>query len=360
MRQGYNENMSTAYLYDPIYLQHFQRGHVEGPERLTAITGALKITGMRDRLIELSPQPISLERLTRVHQAKLVARVKQIADRGGGGLMGRGDETYVAPKSYEAALLAAGAVITGLEAVLRGEVTNAFAIVRPPGHHAFADHGEGFCLFNNVAIAAQTARSDYGLDRVLIVDFDVHHGNGTNSIFYDDPSVLFFSTHQWGIYPGTGHWSEVGYGAGVGYSVNVPVLPGWGDAALIDIFDQLLEPIARRFKPKLILCSAGYDPHWGDTLGGLLMTDRGFFDLTRKLVDLSNELCDGKLVLTLEGGYGLDGLAYGVIASFAALLGDRTFDDPVGPSRRAPRDIEAGYLDQLRALHGLPPFVPAA
>jgi acetoin utilization deacetylase AcuC-like enzyme len=346
--------MSTAYLYNPIYLQHFQSGHVEGPERLVHIQRALDVTRMRERLVELPPQPITLERLTRTHHADYVARVKQVADRGGGGLPGRGDETYVAPKSYEAALLAAGAVVTGVEAVVRGEVTNAFAIVRPPGHHAFADHGEGFCLFNNVAIAANVARSDFGLDRVLIVDFDVHHGNGTNAIFYDDPSVLFFSTHQWGIYPGTGHWSEIGRGAGVGYSVNVPVLPGWGDAALIDIFDQLLDPIARRFKPQLILCSAGYDPHWSDRLGGLLMTDRGFFDLTRRLVDLSNELCAGKLVLTLEGGYGLDGLAYGVVASCAALLGDRAFDDLIGSSRRVPREIEAGYLDQLRALHGLP------
>lgn len=352
--------MATAYLYDPIYLQHVQHDHVEGPERLEHINRALDASRMRARLIELKPQPISLERLTRVHHTEYVARVKHVAEHGGGGLMGRGDETYVAPQSYDTALLAAGAGVTAVEAVLRGEVRNAFALVRPPGHHAFADHGEGFCLFNNAAIAAQTARSDFGLDRVLIVDFDVHHGNGTNAIFYADPSVLFFSTHQWGIYPGTGHWSEIGSGAGVGYSVNVPVLPSWGDAALTDIFDQLLDPIARRFKPQLILCSAGYDTHWGDRLGGLLMTDRGFFDLTRRLVDLANDLCEGKLVLTLEGGYGLDGLAYGVVASFAALLGDRTFDDPIGPSRRAPRDIEAGYLDQLRALHGLPPLTAAA
>ena len=352
--------MTTAYLYDPIYRQHFQHDHIEGPERLDSINRALDVSRMRERLIELKPQPIDLQRLTRVHHAAYVAQVKRVAERGGGGLMGRGDETYVAPKSYEAALLAAGAVVTGVEAVLRGDVTNAFAIVRPPGHHAFADHGEGFCLFNNVAIAAQTARSDLGLDRVLIVDFDVHHGNGTNAIFYDDPSVLFFSTHQWGIYPGTGHWNEIGDGAGVGYSVNVPVLSGWGDAALIDIFEQLLDPIARRFQPQLILCSAGYDPHWGDRLGGLRLTDRGFFDLTRKLVDLSNDVCAGKLVLTLEGGYGLDGLAYGVVASFAALLGDRVFDDPIGPPHRPPQPIEAGYLDQLRALHGLPPFAPVA
>lgn len=345
--------MSTAYLYDPIYLQHRQPGHVESPERLTAITRALDVTRLRERLIELTPQPISLERLTRVHHAEYVTRVQQVAERGGGWL-GRGAETYVAPQSYTAALLAAGAVVTGVAAALRGEVTNAFALVRPPGHHAGADQGEGFCLFNNVAIAAQTARSDFGLERVLIVDFDVHHGNGTQAIFYADPSVLFFSTHQWGLYPGTGHWSEVGDGAGVGYSVNVPMRPGWGDAALIDLFEQLLVPIARRFQPQLILVSAGYDSHWSDPLGGLLLTDQGFFELTRKLVELSNELCAGKLVLTLEGGYGLAGLAYGVVASLTALLGERAFDDPIGPPPRAPRPIEAGYLDQLRARQGLP------
>lgn len=346
--------MPTAYLYDPIYLQHFQRGHIEGPERLDAINRVLDESRVRERLTELKPQPIAIERLTRVHHAEYVARVKAIADRGGGGLMGRGDETYVAPRSYDAALLAAGAVVTGVEAVLRGDVPNAFALVRPPGHHAFADHGEGFCLFNNVAVGAQTARSDFKLDRVLIVDFDVHHGNGTNSIFYHDPGVLFFSTHQWGIYPGTGHWSEIGDGAGRGYSVNVPMLPGWGDAAMRAIFDDLLVPMARRFQPQLILCSAGYDPHWGDLLGGLCLTDRGFFDLTRRLVQLSRELCAGKLVLTLEGGYGLDGLAYGVVASLCALLGDEDFTDPIGAGPRPEKPIEDGYLDQLRAVHGLP------
>jgi acetoin utilization deacetylase AcuC-like enzyme len=268
--------------------------------------------------------------------------------------MGLGDETYVAPRSYDAALLAAGAVVTGVEAVLRGEVKNAFALVRPPGHHAFADHGEGFCLFNNLAIAAATARAELQIDRVLIVDFDVHHGNGTNSIFYRDPSVLFFSTHQWGIYPGTGYWDEVGEGAGVGYSVNVPMLPGWGDEAMRGMFDDLLVPIARRFQPQLILASAGYDPSWTDRLGSMLVTTPGFFDLTRTLVQLSDELCDGKLVMTLEGGYGLDGLAYGVVASFAAMLGDETVADPVGPGRYTEKPFDRQYLDQLRALHGLP------
>jgi acetoin utilization deacetylase AcuC-like enzyme len=346
--------MTTAYLFDPIYLQHFQHGHAEGPERLEAINRALDEMGMRDRLVALTPEPISIERLQRVHEPRHIERVKAVADRGGGGLAGRGDETYVAPRSYDAALLAAGAVVTGVEAVLRGEVKNAFALVRPPGHHAFADHGEGFCLFNNIAVAAGTARAEFNLERVLIVDFDVHHGNGTNAIFYHDPSVLFFSTHQWGIYPGTGHWSEVGEGDGVGYSVNVPMLPGWGDMALQRMFDDLLTPIARRFQPQLILVSAGYDPSWTDRLGSMLVTTPGFFALTRTLVQLSDELCNGRLVMTLEGGYGLDGLAHGVVASFAAMLGDETVADPIGASRYTEKPFDEDYLDQLCALHGLP------
>jgi acetoin utilization deacetylase AcuC-like enzyme len=343
--------MSTAYLYDPIFLEHKRDDHVESPDRLEQINLVLDQTGMRQRLISIAPKPISLDRLARVHRTEYIQQVKSIAERGGGGLMGRGDETYVAPKSYEAALLAAGAVVTGVEAVLRGDAQNAFALVRPPGHHAFGDHGEGFCLFNNVAVAAKTARAEFDIGRVLIVDFDVHHGNGTNAIFYADPSVLFCSTHQWGIYPGTGHWHDVGAGPGVGYSVNVPLLPGWGDTALLSVFDELLAPIARRFQPQLILVSAGYDPHWTDRLGSLLMTDLGFFNLTKRLVNLANELCVGKLVLTLEGGYGLEGLAYGVVASFAALLGDEAYTDPIGPPLRSALEIDRSYLDQLRALH---------
>ena len=343
--------MATAYLYDPIYLEHKQAGHVESPDRLEQINRALDQTEMRQRLFSIAPQPISLDRLARVHRAEYIQQVRSIAGRGGGGLMGRGDETYVAPKSYEAALLAAGAVVTGVEAVLRGDVRNAFALVRPPGHHAFSDHGEGFCLFNNVAVAAKTARAEFNIERVMIVDFDVHHGNGTNAIFYGDPSVLYCSTHQWGIYPGTGHWQDVGTGQGVSYSVNVPMLPGWGDDAMLSVFDELLAPIARRFRPQLILVSAGYDPHWSDRLGSMLMTDLGFFNLTKRLVNLANELCNGKLVLTLEGGYGLEGLAYGVVASFTALLGDEEYIDPIGPPLRSALEIDWAYLDQLKLLH---------
>ncbi|HET7377706.1 MAG TPA: histone deacetylase [Anaerolineae bacterium] len=343
--------MTTAYLYDPIYLQHKQAGHVESPDRLRQINLALDRSGMRERLIAIAPESISLERLAYVHDIEYIQQVKTIAERGGGELPGRISETYLAPQSFDAALLAAGAVVTAVEAVLRGEVKNAFALVRPPGHHAFPDHGEGFCLFNNIAVAAKTARAEFKIDRVLIIDFDVHHGNGTNSIFYNDPSVLYCSTHQWGIYPGTGHWSEVGAGQGVGYSVNVPLLPGWGDTALSSIFDDLFQPIAYRFQPQLILVSAGYDPHWSDRLGSMLMTSHGFFELMRRLTEWSEELCSGRLVLTLEGGYGLEGLASGVVASFAAMLGDKAYNDPIGPPPRSVLELDREYLDQLRVLH---------
>ena len=345
--------MTTAFVYHPLYLEHDQPGHVECRERLEQVNQALDETGMRARLQRLDPQPIALERLFRVHTPRYVERVQHVARSGGGGLAGRGDETYVAPKSYAAALLAAGGVVAAVDAVLRGDLKNAFALVRPPGHHAFAKHGEGFCLFNNVAIAAATARHDFGVDRVLIVDFDVHHGNGAQSIFYDDDTVLYFSTHQWGIYPGTGHWSETGAGQGTGYTVNVSMIPGWGDVAYARFFDNLLAPLARRFKPQLMLASAGYDPHWTDLLGSMTVSDRGFFDLARRLVTLSEELCGGRLVLTLEGGYGLEGLAHGVVATFAALLGDEAFADPVGASPRPERPFEEQYLAQLRELHGL-------
>jgi len=345
--------MSTAYVYHPIYLEHDWPGHPESRERLEQVNQALDDSGMRSRLRLLEPEPITLDRLYHVHEPRYVESIEQTARHGGGGLKGRGDETYVALKSYEAARLASGGLVTAVEAVLRGDFKNAFALVRPPGHHAFSEHGEGFCLINNIAVAAATARHDLGIERVLIVDFDVHHGNGTQSIFYDDPSVLFFSIQQWGIYPGTGHWSETGAGKGAGYTVNVPMLPGWGDAMYARLFDDLLAPIARRFQPQLILVSAGYDPHWSDRLGSMMVTDLGFFTLTRRLVALSDELCGGRLVLTLEGGYGLQGLAYGVVATFAALLGDASFADPIGPSPHPERPAEEEYLDQLRALHGL-------
>jgi len=342
--------MTTALVYDPLYLEHAQPGHPESPERLRAILSALDKSALKSQLVQLAPQPVSLERLCRVHKPDYVSHIEDLSASGGNAW--DGGETYVGPRTYDAALLAAGGCVALVEAVVRGDVTNGFALVRPPGHHASASLGEGFCLFNNIAVAARVARDELGLARVLIVDWDLHHGQGTQYIFEDDPSVLYFSTHQWGIYPGTGHWGDMGRGAGHGATVNVPLSPGIGDAGYERVFDELLLPIARRFQPELILVSAGYDTHWADLLGSMAMTVNGYWTLTRKLVALARELpqAQGRLAVVLEGGYNLDAQAYGALATLSGLLGHKEFDDPLGPPPRE-RAIDSAYLEQLRLLH---------
>jgi acetoin utilization deacetylase AcuC-like enzyme len=343
--------MTTAFVYHPLYLEHYQPGHPESPQRLRAIMAALDASPFKARLTPLEPKPISLERLQRVHTPQYVAHIRDLAASGGDAW--HGGETYVCPQSYDAALLAAGGIVTLVEAIVRGDVTNGFALVRPPGHHASQEEGEGFCLFNNIAVAARVARDELSIARVLIVDWDLHHGQGTQYIVYDDPGIMYFSTHQWGIYPGTGHWSEIGSGAARGTNVNVPLSPGIGDAGYARIYDELLIPLARRFKPDLILVSAGFDTHWLDPLGSMTVTIAGYGMMARKLVALAKELCGGRVAIALEGGYNLDAQGYGALATFGALLGDPKTDDPLGPPRRREAPLDVKYLDQLRALHGL-------
>lgn len=342
--------MTTAVVYDPVYLEHDAPGHVESSGRLRAIVKALDESKLWARLTRLEVHPISLERLQRVHTPAYVRMVKQGAESGG--VSWHGGETYVSRRSYDAALLAAGGFTNLVEAVMRGDVNNGFALVRPPGHHASADEGEGFCLFNNMAVAARVARDELGAQRVLIVDWDLHHGQGTQYAFNDDPSVLYFSTHQWGIYPGTGHFSDTGMGAGKGFTLNAPLVPGTGDPMYLAIFDELLRPVARRFKPDLILVSAGFDTHWRDPLGSMLVTVSGYAAMTQRLVKLADELCAGRLAITLEGGYDHDALAYGALAVLNVLLGS-DFDDPLGPPPSAGRPVDHKYLADLRILHNL-------
>jgi acetoin utilization deacetylase AcuC-like enzyme len=345
--------MTTAFVYHPLYLEHQQWGHPESPERLTRIMAALNASPLKARLTRLEPQPISVERLQRVHTPSYVAHIHDLAI--GGGDAGRGGETFVCAESYDAAVLAAGGLVTLVEAIVRRDVSNGFALVRPPGHHASSDQGEGFCLFNNVAVAARVARDELGIKRVLIVDWDLHHGQGTQYTFYDDPTVMYFSTHQWGIYPGTGHWSETGRGKGEGTTINVPLPAGIGDVGYARIFDELLIPLAQRFNPELILVSAGYDTHWSDPLGSMTVTVAGYGTMAHKLVALANELPEarGRVAFTLEGGYNLDAIAYGALATLGAMVGDSNVADPLGPPNRRETPLDPKYFDQLRALHGL-------
>jgi acetoin utilization deacetylase AcuC-like enzyme len=250
-------------------------------------------------------------------------------------------------------LLAAGGVVELVRTVLAGRARNGIAFVRPPGHHATRARGMGFCLFNNVAVAAMAALMEPGVARVLIVDWDVHHGNGTQDIFYNSAQVLFFSTHQYPYYPGSGDVREIGAGAGSGYTVNVPLPAGAGDQGFARAYDEVLTAASERFQPDLILVSSGYDAHWDDPLAGLRLSLGGYWRLAQSVVALADRLCGGRLVVTLEGGYNLDVLSCGVADTCRALLGDAgPGPDPLGPSPTPERDV-ADVLQAVREVHHL-------
>jgi acetoin utilization deacetylase AcuC-like enzyme len=343
--------MPTGVVYHPIYLEHDLRGHPENRQRLKAVLRVLEERGMWPRLTPIEALPITPERLYRAHEARYVEQVQRLAERGGGHL---DMDTYVGSASYDAALMAAGGLVEATRAVLDGEVDNAFALVRPPGHHALRNRGMGFCLFNNVAVAAHYALAERGIDRVLIFDFDVHHGNGTQDEFEADPAAMYISTHQYPHYPGTGHWNETGHGAGEGSIVNVPLGAGVGDNAFARILAEIVAPAAWRFQPQLLLISAGYDAHWDDPLAYLQLSIEGYTRIARALKELAEELCEGRLVITLEGGYHLEALSYSVLNTFAVLLGDESWQvvDPLGPSPRPERSVD-DVIQRVGQVHGL-------
>jgi len=339
----------TGYVFHPLYLEHTLIGHPENHHRLLAIMDLLKKEGVLDRLKLIEPKPVARELLEKVHTPRYIQLVEEMAKSGGGHL---DLDTYMGPRSYEAALMAAGGTVEAVRAVLDGEVENAFALVRPPGHHATPSRGMGFCIFNNVAIAARYALSRKGIERVLIVDFDVHHGNGTQDIFYQESSVLYFSTHQYPHYPGTGYITDIGEGEGYGYTVNVP-LRGWvGDKGFKAIFEEILVPIARRYRPNLILVSAGFDSHWADPLASMLLSISGYTELARILKSLAEELCQGRIVFVLEGGYKLEVLSHCVLNTFYVLMGEDRLVDPLGPSPKPEQPVSA-IIQNLKEIHKL-------
>ncbi len=342
--------MTTGYVYDPIYLEHETGEHPERPERLVSIMRALRDQGVLDDLVPVQPREATVDELLYVHTARHVKNVEQVA-RGGGGYLDM--DTVVSPRSYNAALMAAGGLISAVDAVLGGTVTNAMALVRPPGHHATIDRGMGFCLFNNVAIATRYAQKARAIERVMIVDFDVHHGNGSQDAFYADDSVYYLSTHEFPHYPGTGDVHETGSGKGKGYTLNIPLPAGVGDHGYGRAFDQIVAPAARRFSPDLMLVSAGYDAHWADPLAMMSLSVTGFGYLMGAIKSLAEELCRGKVVVALEGGYNLRALAASVVATFSVLL-EREFTDPLGPAtgRGLEPEIDS-LLGSIKRIHGL-------
>ncbi len=318
--------LRTALIYHPGCLAHDTGRHPENAERLLVIRRAVE--ARYGEVPWITPAAASLATVYAVHDPAYVQAIADLARRGGG----HWDyDTIVSPASYDAALLAAGAACGAIDAVVApsgAAPASAFALTRPPGHHAGVDSAMGFCLFNNVAVAARHAQRAHGIGRVLIVDWDVHHGNGTQDIFYQDGTVAYFSTHEWPLYPGTGRWTESGAGAGTGLICNVPLPPGTGDGGYRAAFREILVPFARRVQPDLILVSAGYDAHYADPLAQMAVSTGGYGDLTGIVADLAAELCDGRLAFVLEGGYALDALAPAVVTTLARLNGSPALPPP--------------------------------
>ncbi len=311
--------MATGLVTHPTYREHVTGPtHPEAPERLKAIEAHLERTGLRDQLVAIPPQPAAEKWLLTAHAPAYLKALRESVPADN--LRFLDPDTALSPASYGAARLAAGGLLCAVDAVMTGTVRNAFCAVRPPGHHALSDRAMGFCLLNNVAIAARYVQQRHGLARVLIVDWDVHHGNGTQEIFYDDPTVLYFSTHQYPYYPGTGAAEERGRGRGEGATVNCPMPAGGGDGEYVEVFEEVLVPAATAFRPDFILVSAGFDAHRDDPLAGMRLTEAGYARLTEIVTRLAAEICRGRVVSALEGGYHLAALSRSVEAHLRGLL----------------------------------------
>lgn len=311
--------MSTAFFSHPDFsLHHNGDGHPERPSRLEAIETGLKTRGLWDRLTHPQFDAATQAQLEYCHTPAHVAHIRTLAENGGAQI---DPDTRVTKHSFHVAGLAVGAALGAVDGVLQGKYKNAFAAVRPPGHHAESNRAMGFCLFNSIAIAARHAQRAHGLERVAIVDWDVHHGNGTQEIFYSDGTVFFASVHQSPLFPYSGQSTERGRGEGEGTTLNFPLEAGHGDTEYLEIWEHVGTAL-KAFRPQLILVSAGYDAHFRDPLGGMRLTAAGFAGLTRRTQEWAENLCESRLVCVLEGGYDLQGLGESVAATIETLLGD--------------------------------------
>jgi len=339
----------TGVVRDNRYMNHEMGAyHPESPKRLETIYAMLEEPEIRGTCRQVLVRRAERDELLLVHSEDYVER---IASTEGKEYTYLDPDTQTSAGSYEAALLAAGGLCQAISMVSSGELDNAFALVRPPGHHAERARAMGFCLFNNVAVGARYAQESLGLKRILIVDWDLHHGNGTQHSFEEDSTILYFSTHQYPYYPGTGAFSEIGRGGGEGYTVNIPLSTGCGDGDYLAIFEFILKPLAMEFKPEMILVSAGFDIYRGDPLGGMNVTPAGFAGMTQSLMEMADLCCDGKLVITLEGGYNVEGQRDSVKEVIKSLLGIRETNVPEHINRKE-RGFVEGIRTKLSDAHG--------
>lgn len=321
-------------------------GHPERPERLLAISEA--IDDFRERVEFAAPRTAETDEILRVHDQRLLAFLESTS----GQPLGQIDaDTYVAPSSYDVACLAAGSCIDLTRRVMCGEITSGLAAVRPPGHHAESDRAMGFCLFNNAAIAVRALQANEGLPRILIFDWDVHHGNGTQHIFESDRDVLYISTHQFPFYPGTGDFGEAGSGAGVGSTINIPMPPGCGDSEYIGVLQRIVVPAAIAFEPDLILISCGFDAHRDDPLASMEISQQGYRAMSTIMRGLADTLCGGRIAFILEGGYSLIGVREGAHAVLESLTNPST-PQPQSPVELIPGSVLCGLIDRVVQVHG--------
>jgi len=333
--------LRTGIVLDSRYQEHYTgRTHPERPERITTLLGPIEHI-QRSGLKRLPPRLATPEEITLIHDSSHVGRVAATAQQE---RFSFDADTPVSAQSYATAMLATGGLLTLIDAVMEREIDNGFALVRPPGHHAERNRPMGFCLFNSAAIGAQYLRERFGLTRVLVMDWDVHHGNGTQHSFYDDPGVLYVSTHQYPYYPGTGALDEVGQGQGEGYTLNLPLSAGCGDAEYREVFEFVIDPICRQFNPEFVLISAGFDAHVRDPLGGMEVTEAGFGIMARILLRVAQEKAQGRCVALLEGGYDLEGLQKSVLRVIDEMGGENLTENV---SSYTPR----GITSPVRKVH---------
>jgi len=341
----------TVYATHPRYTEHDFPGHPERADRIRAVWRGLADTGLAARMRARRPAPVEMAAVLAVHTAEYLELLRRISAMHHTTFLD--SDTYAGPDALAIALLSAGGVMEAVGAVLDGSADNGLAVTRPPGHHAMPDHAMGFCLLGNVAIAAHHARARHGVERVLIVDYDVHHGNGTEAMFYDDPTVLYVSTHQYPFYPGTGAATDIGTGPGHGFTVNIPLPAGSGDANYAAVFERIVWPVVERFEPQLILVSIGLDAFWADPLADMRLTSSGYSHLASEVMRMARRFCAGRVVFALEGGYDLDALRHGV-ANVARVLLDEPTIDPLGPAPGSASEPDiSGLVALLGSLHGL-------